>query len=154
MKIRGVIFSWGITSFGSKRFAYSVYRSSTPLKNFCRILYIWGEYRPDTSAGISCRVFLPSGRGSRQWTAISPPHRWGFRHKFIFHLTHTVFGGLSNNVIQIVKIQIQGRNTTIAGLCDSFYSDRGKSVLCIAVKAFFHHLDLLCPAGFFVSSSQ
>ena len=38
--------------------------------------------------------------------------------------------------------------------CNSFYTDRGKSVLCIAVEAVFHNLNLLMPAAFFILRAQ
>ena len=56
--------------------------------------------------------------------------------------------------VEIVKIQIQGRGTQTAGFCDSLDSDRGKSVLRIAVEAFFHYLDLRCPADLLIDGSQ
>ena len=71
----------------------------------------------------------------------------------------TALSGLTLDVhdgdfITIIGANGAGKSTLFNAIAGSFYTDSGKSVLRIAVKAFFHNLYLLCPAGFFVYSAQ
>ena len=64
-----------------------------------------------------------------------------FRHKVIFYLAHTVFGGLDDQVIQILKICINHSSVISAMLRQGANTGAVKSQFGKTVIAFFHKLN-------------
>lgn len=123
----------------SNCFAYSVYRSLTPSKNFFPYSIYSDVCKFDTSADISCRAFC---RPVRHFFNKSHSVPWVcgcFTHKVVLHLCHTVCYGLNNKFVKVFEINLQVSCSTVAGLCQCLNSRAGQTFFRIAFKAFFHN---------------